>query len=246
MPNEPSGEMLITNRGGDVDIGGFGFHTEKLLELLGESCVPKNILDTSYVGCNDKEFIDTLSVTLSSYPGCTFVVVYSYYDCSAAGLTDITMGDFQILSHDCSSFTTALNNAFSLGVSAFRTFIDNFNLSIYDEIEDFLIDKFVVDSAYLCFFGAYFNITFIKSTCYKECIIVTDPHNGLATYAKVTCGADCCERHTTVCRQSDGSLNIDTNIAPGHPPICADPPVFIGHELLNRCYKESACRYVCP
>src|SRR5690606_19293507 len=88
---------IIVNRG-----------SEDFLEVVGESCVPGSI-DIG-LGCNDVEYNDTLAITLSAYPGCTFIVAYKHYECEAAGLFDYTMGDFQILSHDCANFSADVNN----------------------------------------------------------------------------------------------------------------------------------------
>jgi len=228
----------ITFRDGEVD----ALLTKDLIQLLGESCVPGSI-DIGF-GCNDVEYIDTMVITLPAYSGCTFTSVYKKYECSAGGLFDYTMGDFQVLSHNCSAFSTALNGSYVTGAASFNAFVENFELAIYNQIQSNIIASYVPVGTYACLQGLFFNIIFIKASCYKRCII--EFSNGYASYMKIACGSDCCERHTRVCRNSLGALYIETLNAPAYPPSCDNPPSFPGNMLLSRCIRETACSYSCP
>jgi hypothetical protein len=233
-----SGEKFITYRDDDDRL-----ETGDLLELLGESCVPGSIINVG-LGCNDVEFIDTVNITLPSYTGCTFTVVYKYYICSAAGLTDYTMSDFQILSHNCSAFSTALVSAFAAGGSTLAAFVESFDFAIYSQLQNRVITNYVGPHQYLCGEGLFFSILFTRASCYKRCIIEHSNHT--SSLVKIACGVDCCERHTRVCRDENGALVIETENVHPSEPYCADPPDFSENPVMLKCVQTTSCQYKCP
>ncbi len=216
---------------------------EDLLELIGTSCVPGSI--NSGTNCNDIEYTDTVVVNLPSYTTCTFTVVYKYYLCYAGSMmVDYTMGDFQILTHNCSTFSSALTTAIGIGGSTLTNFMENFESSIYDQLQAQIIAQYVSNNNnFKCGHGLFFNILFLKASCYKRCYFHLA--NGAATYAKIACGADCCEWHTAICIDENNVLHLETLFAPPDTEYCTDPPVFEGNPILNRCETESNCVYRC-
>ena len=183
-------------------------------------------------------------MTLPSYTGCTFTVVYKHYECTAGSLTDYTMGDFQILSHNCPAFTSALNSAFTAGGATFSTFTDNFENAIALQIQQSILAANVPTGTFPCLQGLFFNINFLRASCYKRCQLSFS--NGTASYIKIACGADCCERHTTACRDQFGVLQTSTYYVHPSPPTCTDAPIFSGNPVLSRCIRQSSCTYSCP
>jgi hypothetical protein len=234
-PRTSGPEIALRSGEGDLE-------TIDLLDLLGESCLPNSILNVG-TNCNDVEFTDTANVTLAAYPGCTFVVVWHYYKCVVGTLTDYTMGDFQILSHNCAGFETAMNNALSTSPATLITFLDAFDLSIYNALIPVIINENVPPNTFECLHGVYFLIHFIHTSCYKYCVIEFDDES--VSYVKVACGSDCCERHTRVCRNANGTLNIQQYFAPAYPPSCENPPTFTGNSVLDRCIRQTSCAYKC-
>jgi len=170
--------------------------------------------------------------------------VYKYYICSAAGLTDYTMGDFQILSHNCSAFSTNLGNAFTAGGATLTTFIENFEFAIYSQLQNNVIAQYVGPHTYPCLQGLFFNILFTRASCYKRCIIENSNHT--STLVKIACGVDCCERHTRVCRDGNGNLVIETENVHPSEPYCSDPPDFSQNPIMARCTQTTSCQYKCP
>ncbi|MGB4849545.1 MAG: hypothetical protein WBP41_16600 [Saprospiraceae bacterium] len=216
--------------------------TDDILDLVGIACVPGSI-DIG-VGCNDVEYTDTATVYLSTYTGCAFTIVYHYYTCSAGSLIDYTMGDFQLLSHNCSAFNSALNSALTAGGATLTDFVENFELAIYNQLQQQIIAEYVpIGSPYTCLHGLFFNIIFIKSSCYYRCFY--NLSNEAQSYVKVACGVDCCERHTRVCRDANNALVIETEYVHPSPPYCQDPPSFPDSKVLKRCVRTTSCQYKC-
>ena len=153
------------------------------------------------------------------------------------------MGDFQILSHNCPGFTSAMNTALSTSPTAVISFIDAFDLAIYNALNTLIINENVPTGTFPCLQGVYFQINFIHASCYKYCVIAFN--DDAASYVKVACGSDCCERHTRVCRNANGTLNIERYFAPAYPPSCENPPSFPDNTVLDRCLRETACTYKC-
>ncbi|MGE5356176.1 MAG: hypothetical protein ACM3PT_08050 [Deltaproteobacteria bacterium] len=219
-------------------------NTGSLLDFLGTSCVP-GIINVG-VGCNDEEYIDTLVINdLPNYPGCTFKIIYKRYECEALGLKDVTIGDFQILEHNCQQYSNDLNNAYNGRILS--NFVINFELSVWNKIRDHIITKYVVGNAYPCGSSALFQINFIRSSCYR--IANYNQGNGLGVSTKITCGSQCCERHTFVCTNPDGSLFIVEEDETGGPINCSDPPFLsdppntLGRWRLT---WVSDCMVLCP
>lgn len=230
-------ENTLTVRGGEDDPT-----TTDILELLGTACVPD--IDEGN-GCNDVEYTATTTVYLPAYTGCSFTVVYHYYECSIGGyLTDLTVGDFQILSHNCSGFTSGLNSALTAGGATLTNFLETFEAAVYSQLEHQLIASFVpVNGPYECLHGIYLNITFRRASCYKRCFFAL--HSGAETYVKVSCGSDCCERQNFVCRDEHGNIVTDVYYVDPSPPYCTDPPSFEGNPVLSRCTRETSCSFKC-
>lgn len=234
MPNAT--ESPITYRDGET------LSTRYVLELLGDACVPGSIHIGT--GCNDVEYIDTMQIALPGYTGCTFTIVFKYYLCPGGGLLDFTMSDFQIISHNCAAFSSAFNSAITAGGSTLNTFITNTELAIYNQVEAAIIAQYVPLGTYPCLQGLFFNINFIKVSCYYYCII--EYQNGSSTYVKVACGVDCCERHTRVCRNAQGNLVIETSYVHPDGIHCEDAPDFEENPVLNLCTRQTNCSYKCP
>lgn len=234
LPN--ANESVVTYRSGET------LSTRYVLDLLGDACVPGSIFIGS--GCNDIEYIDTMQITLPAYTGCTFTIVFKHYECAAGGLLDYTMGDFQIISHNCSAFTTAFYTALTTGGSTLATFLTNFELSIYNQIEQAIIAQYVPTGTYPCLQGLFFNIIFIKASCYYNCII--DYPNSTSNYVKVACGVDCCERHTRVCRNAQGSIYTEVEYVHPDGIFCEDAPDFEENPILKLCTRQTNCSYKCP
>lgn len=210
------------------------------MDLLGESCVPEESQ-----GCNGIEYIDTMVVSIPGYTGCSFTIVFKHWECWIGTLlADYTVGDFQIIHHNCSAFSTALNTAFNAGGSTFTTFVASFESAIYNAIQTNVINTYVPTGSFPCLQGLFFNITFLRASCYKECIILFD--NNTASLVKIVCGTDCCEIHTTACRDSHGQLVTDTYYAPSYPPTCENAPIFTGNPILLKCTRTAECSYRCP
>jgi hypothetical protein len=208
-----------------------------LIDLLGTACVPSSIVLPGL--CNDTTFLDTIDVTLVSYPGCTFTIIFQTLYCGYAGFQDVTVGDFQIVEHDCAAFSNDINNNWNQTI--WSSFITDFELEVYNEIQDYLIEQNVGEGSFNCSSGAYWNINFIRASCYRYAS--TTQLNGYLTSVKLACGSQCCERHTRVCVQSDGTLFIDTydttnpwSIDCSDPAFLIQPPVWIGRpEWITNC-----------
>jgi hypothetical protein len=86
-----------------------------LLDLLGTACVPNSI--NIGAGCNDSTFVDTVVITNHPmYPGCNFKLIYKRQECGGGSIKDVTIGDFQILEHNCLQFSTDLNNNYNQSI----------------------------------------------------------------------------------------------------------------------------------
>ncbi len=154
------------------------------------------------------------------------------------------MGDFQILHHNCPAFTSALGSALTAGGATLTNFEESFELAIYNQLQALIIAQYVpVNSQYECQHCLFFNIIFIKASCYKRCFFSLS--NGAQSYVKVACGVDCCERFTTVCRDVHGALVTDTYYVHPSEPYCTDPPDFSSNPVLARCDRETSCPYKC-
>lgn len=220
-----------------------------LLDLLGTSCVPGSIVFPGI--CNDTIFTDTVNVSIAQFPGCNFTVIYHRFECELSGLLDVTVGDFQILDHDCQEFSDDILNPYVQSI--WTDYIIDFEIAVWDEIETQLINQYFDDEDdYNCGQGGYWNINYIRSSCYNyvTTYIQEGPYieEGLGISTKISCGSQCCERHTRICRNPDGTLNITkydaTNpfaIDCSDDAFLMDPPIRIGKPIW-----QSGCRVTCP
>ncbi len=175
-----------------------------LIDLLGESCVPSSII---IPGCNDSVYIQTTTITdHEMYPGCTFKVVYKMQLCQSQNLIDLTVGDFQIIEHNCQAFSEDLNNNYN--TLNFREFMTNFETKMWNSISQILTEQVSNSINITCGEGAVFNINYIRTSCYKY--VALKSKTNLYETIKVACGTQCCERHSRICRKSDGSYMITT------------------------------------
>ncbi len=212
-----------------------------LLNLLDNSCIPESI--NLGEGCNDVEYIDTFIVFLDEYPGCEFKILSSHFECIASTLMDYTMGDFQILEHNCDQFSKDLNDALNISTYAYANFREQFETAVYNELERQIIEAFVPKGSFTCLDGIFFNIIFQKASCYKTCIVNTSDTQ--VRYYKVACGSDCCERHTSVCRNDKGELVTDTYIVGTLLDVCSNPPIYEDNPLGVLCHNETECTFKC-
>lgn len=229
-----------------------------LIDLLGTACIPE---DNSIPGCNDTTFVDTMVISdLNRYPNCNFTVIFEFYKCEdlSGDFQDITVGDFQILDHDCDSFSNDLGNYINETISS--DFVTDFDLEMWDTIQMRLIEREFTDTTrFNCELGPgagrYWNINFIRVSCYTLYYYVIPGSNPCETcapeynYLKSPCGAQCCERHTRVCREPDGTLRIETYDATNPFSInCSDENFLAPTALIGDEYQilGDSCRIMCP
>jgi len=229
-----------------------------LIDLLGTACIPE---DNSIPGCNDTTFVDTMVISdLSMYPNCNFTVVFEFYECEdlSGDFQDITVGDFQVLDHDCDSFSNDLGNYINGTISS--DFVTDFDLEMWDTIEMRLIEREFTDTTrFNCDVGPgvgrHWNINFIRVSCYTLYYYVLPgpfPCENCApeyNYIKTPCGSQCCERHTRVCRESDGTLRIETYDATSPFSIdCSDENFLAPTALIGDDFQilGDSCRIMCP
>lgn len=202
-----------------------------LLDLLGTSCVPNSILVPGV--CNDPVFTDTMLITNHPmYPGCTFKLIFKRQECRNFTFLDITIGDFQILEHNCPQFSTDINNNYNQSI--WSSYIINFETAMWNAIRDQVISQNVTGNKFLCGIGQYVNINFIRASCYRY-VSTKIKEGGLGISTKLSCGSQCCLSFTRVCRKADGTLQItqtdDTDpfaIDCSDPAFLMDPPLWLG------------------
>lgn len=215
-----------------------------LLDLLGTACVPSSINIGS--GCNDTTFVDTAIITNHPmYLGCAFKVIYKRQQCKSGQLKDVTIGDFQILEHNCPQFSTDINNNYNQNI--WSSYIIDFETGMWNEIRDIIIVQNVTGDNFLCTKGVLFQINFIRASCYRYASVIGK--GGLGICTKLSCGSQCCERHTRVCRKADGTLQITqsdvTNpftIDCSDPAFLTDPPIWIKGKIT----WITNCTVSCP
>jgi len=225
-------ETQLFNNNQTIESRGSG----DLLDLIGVDCF--NFAGTT-PNCNDIPYTDTLTFTdLPNYPGCTFKIIYRYYVCGGfggplAGLTDLSISDYQILEHDCQKFSDEIET--KRNTTIWSEFIHQFDVKIHDQIQTHLINTWMQGGDYRCGSGLLFSIKFFSSSCYQYCTAQTKfgKENGknLFISTKVACGLQCCETHTRICRKPDGSIQTEVLIAPIYPPFCQD------ESLLSNSYN---------
>jgi hypothetical protein len=223
-----------------------------LLDLLGTSCTPDNIFDPSGSGCNDKLNVETLTLNnLPQYPGCTFKVTFKWLICDGGSLVDLTVGDFQILEHNCPQFSEDIKDKWNQTV--FSEFIQDFETSVWNSIETHFIAKYMTPGKFNCGQGAFLNINYIRASCAKyACTLPTFEtfEQPLGICTKIACGSECCPRATKICRKADGTLNIETE----YDPFVANcgAPAFLNNPELPEPFKSAPligvtpCFFFCP
>ena len=207
---------------------------DDVLDLIGVDCF--NFAGTA-PGCNNVAYTDTLILTnVTDYPGCSFTVVYRYFTCISGGFTDVSISDFQMLSHNCQKFSDEILN--KRNTSIWSDFIHEFDAKIHAEIQKHLVSVFVTPNKFKCGSGSFFNIKFFSSSCYKYCTAQSNfGKEGPKYYfsTKVACGLQCCETHTKICRKPDGTLQTQVLIAPIYPPFCQDESLLTNsYECLKK------------
>ena len=219
--------------------------TENLLDLLGTSCVPSTIVVPGI--CNDTTFVDTLLVTgHPMYPGCAFTLIFYRQECTSGPFTDVTIGDFQIVNHNCLQFSNDLINNFNQSI--WSSYIIDFETGMWNSIREIIISENLTGDRFQCLAGVFFQINFIRASCYRYALVVTR-EDGIGVYNKLSCGSQCCERHTKVCRKPDGTLQLTqydaTNpfaINCSDPAFLTDPPLW----LKGRVIEITPCGVSCP
>jgi hypothetical protein len=117
---------------------------------------------------------------------------------------------------------------------------------MWNVIRDLIIAQNVTENKFNCSVGVFFQINFIRASCYRYASVIQK--NGLGISTKLSCGLQCCERHTRVCRKADGTLQIVQNdvtnpfsISCSDPAFLTDPPVWLG-----RIQWITPCSVTCP
>jgi hypothetical protein len=211
---------------------------EEHLELLGVSCFPDSLLEL----CDSIPTIDSMAVTLADYPGCTFWLTFEYYYCRNDSIDFYHIGNFQIISHDCSAFSTAFNTAYAAGGPTLAAFVENFDHDVFLEIKKNLAEELIPPGTHPCNGGSAYFRSYMRASCYKWCYI-EDGHTVSST--RVACGSDCCVERTRACRDETGKLVLESTIDPSYPPNCDGPTIFGTGQLPGLCTSESACTYSC-
>lgn len=210
-----------------------------LLDLLGTACVPSTIVIPNV--CNDTTYTDTVVITSHSiYPGCSFTLIFKRQECLWGGLADVTIGDFQIYDHNCPQFSLDIDNNYNQSI--WSNYIIDFETEMWNKLRDHTIEQKVTGNLYSCGQSVFFNINFIRASCYRY-VSTKRKEGGLGISTKLACGSQCCERHTRVCRRADGTLNITqsdvtnpSNIKCNDPSFLTDPPIWIGKvEWITPC-----------
>lgn len=225
----PDKSTSLASRGGEE-----GDH----LELLGVSCIPDSLLEV----CDSFPTIDSMQIMLADYPGCSFWITFELYDCLRDSDQYYHIGNFHIVYHNCSAFTTAFNTAYAAGGATLAAFVENFDHDVFLKIKTNLANTLVPVGTNPCNEGYVTFMSYIRVSCYKWCYIEVG-HTASST--KVACGSDCCPERTTACRNDSGVLVFHSEYTSTYPPYCAGPIIF-NTGLPRRCTSESSCTYTCP
>jgi len=228
-PLTPDHNLLLTSRGGG----------EEHLELLGNSCLPDSIFEV----CDSLPTIDSLLITLSDYPGCSFWIEFEYFMCGDSNYAFVHVGNFSIISHNCSGFTYAFNNAYAIGGSVLAAFVENFDHDVYLKIKAELANTLAPQGTYPCGHGYLTLLSYIQVSCYKWCYYGIGPTAGSF---RIACGTDCCSERTRACRDTGGNLVLTSSYDSEYPPHCAGPTIFGTGLPPGRCTNESDCDFNCP
>lgn len=126
-------------------------------------------------------------------------------------------------------------------------FIADFDLAIWREIETYLVNTHFNDSGlFNCGEGMFWNINYVRAACIRTPTFTQE--NGLQVSYKFSCGSQCCERHTRICRNEDGTLNLTTYDATNPWSIdCDGPDILMDSDLwLGKVEFMDNCRVRCP
>lgn len=209
------------------------------LELLGISCIP----DSIYEICDSIPTIDSMIISLSDYPGCSFNITFEYYECGDSNYAYIYLGNYSVISHNCSAFSFAFSTAFTLGGAALAAFVENFDHDVYLKIKTILANSLIPHGAYPCDRGHLTLLSYIRVSCFKWCYV----ESGQTSNGKqIACGSDCCAERTEACRDGGGMLVITTAYDNNYPPHCAGPIIYSTGTPPGRCTSETDCDFDCP
>jgi hypothetical protein len=212
---------------------------EEHLELLGISCFPDSILEV----CDSIPITDSLLITLSDYPGCSFWIEFEYFMCGDSNYAFVHVGNFSLISHNCSGFTYAFNNAYAVGGAVLAAFVENFDHDVYLKIKADLANTLVPQGTYPCGHGYLTLLSYIQVSCYKWCYYGIGPTAGSF---RIACGTDCCSERTRACRDTGGNLVLTSSYDSEYPPHCEGPIIFGTGLPPGRCTSESDCDFNCP
>jgi hypothetical protein len=222
----------------DLSTSALAEREDERYELLGVSCFPDSLIEV----CDSFPTLDTMLITLADYPGCTFSVVYEYYECRRGSNQYYYLGNYYLLSHNCPAFTAAYNAALAAGGATLAAFVENFDHDVFLAIKTNLANILIPVDTYPCDEGYAFFYNYIRTSCFKWCYI----QNGSTVSSKqVACGSDCCVERTRACRDENGILILQTAYQTSYPPHC-DGPTIYSTGLPGLCTSESACEFTCP
>lgn len=189
-----------------------------LLDVLGTDCTDGRYQPSGDPNCPGIPEERTIDVTgLPDYPGCTFKVTFKQYTCRLGTLTDIAVSDYQIVSHDCQKFSGEIANSSLPDFNNTNELRETFELQMYEAIEDFIIAEELsiqVDSFYRCQKGRLFEVNHFASSCYKYCYDLYQYDGEIPLWNQIKiggCGTECCEVHTRICVEKDGTINKETD-----------------------------------
>lgn len=132
-------------------------------------------------------------IIIPSYPGCTFEVKAEYHYCIQGGVRIYSVGDVEIVSHDCIQFSIDLKAAKNNGT--LDQFTYNINRQLMDAIGFKLITTTPVNPSNPSLTQ---RVEFIVASCNKYCYV---PGKGdkfeFGHYVKRKCTDACCRRATT-------------------------------------------------
>lgn len=211
-----------------------------LLDVLGNDCIEGVYQPTGNEDCPGVLQERTIDVTgLPDYPGCTFTVTFKFHECKVGNLKDIAVGDYQIISHDCQKFSDQIANGSFPDFGDDNDLRELFELQMYEAIEDYIIDEEISnpEGNYSCQQGLLFQITHYASSCYRYCYELYEYDDGVAYWNQIKiggCGTECCEVHSRVCVEDDGSIYKETDYVECISADCVHcqyDPIFWQYEI---------------
>jgi len=176
----------------------------------GESCIRTNFNSGSCF-----EGVYTYSISIPSYPNCTFEVSVDYVNCvSDQGDRSIHLGDFVINEHDCPQYNTDLSIANTQ--NQLQTFQTSINQQVWAQVTNNLLNDNPPT------LGTVIVLEYIVSQCTRTCYVNLTPKAGnpfIATVPrKINCGTNCC-RLIDNYQETNGSWELANTI---------NEPIFAG------------------